>query len=281
VLHWGDWKPCTEADARRVTGLRTWEVRRIAPATKTALTNDSGDAAKYVFVRLTRPEGYEDVHPELVLEDANINPAFKAEIVASATALTHAARAQSRIDQFIFKWICSEYEFNTDDFKQAKRDFLEAAYTEGRADQTEEAGGDARGVVASQPITDEVILEICKRANLDEPNARKRFGYLLADGARIGDFQDAMVRNVRAVLAHVSGVEPTPVPTEWMDEARALLSEVYGFASTSPRAQDNINAVLELFDMHAAGVLASSAKTLAPSRADAALAADQMNKEQA
>jgi hypothetical protein len=32
--------------------------------------------------------------------------------------------------------------------------------------------------------------------------------------------------------------------------------------------------------MHAYGVLASSAKTLAPSRADAALAADQMNKEQ-
>jgi hypothetical protein len=149
VLHWGDWKPCTEADARRVTGLRTWEVRRIEPATDTALTNDSGDAAKYVFVRLTRPEGYEDVHPELVLEDANINPAFKAEIVASATSLTHAARAQSRIDQFIFKWICSEYEFNTDDFKQAKRDFLETAYAEGRADQTEEAGEDARGVKGS------------------------------------------------------------------------------------------------------------------------------------
>jgi hypothetical protein len=31
---------------------------------------------------------------------------------------------------------------------------------------------------------------------------------------------------------------------------------------------------------HIAGVLASSAKTLAPSNADAALAADQMNKEQ-
>jgi hypothetical protein len=62
-----------------------------------------------------------------------------ARLGTPATALTHAARAQSRIDQFIFKWICSEYEFNTDDFKQAKRDFLEAAYAEGRADQTEEA----------------------------------------------------------------------------------------------------------------------------------------------
>jgi hypothetical protein len=54
----------------------------------------SGDAAKYVFVRLTRPEGYEDVHPELVLDDANINPAFEAEIVTSDTSITHAARAE-------------------------------------------------------------------------------------------------------------------------------------------------------------------------------------------
>jgi hypothetical protein len=52
----------------------------------------------------------------------------------------------------------------------------------------------------------------------------------------------------------LDGVPAAPAPTEWMDEARALLSEVYGFASTSPRAQDNINAVLELFDKHAAGV---------------------------
>ena len=33
-----------------------------------------------ILVRLHRPEGYEDVHPELVLEDANINPAFLPEL---------------------------------------------------------------------------------------------------------------------------------------------------------------------------------------------------------
>lgn len=36
----------------------------------------------YVLVRLKRPEGYEDVHPELILQDAGINPAFEPELVA-------------------------------------------------------------------------------------------------------------------------------------------------------------------------------------------------------
>lgn len=42
------------------------------------------DEAKtgYVYVRLKRPDGYEDVHPELLLEDAKINPAFEPEVVA-------------------------------------------------------------------------------------------------------------------------------------------------------------------------------------------------------
>lgn len=67
---------------------------------------------------------------------------------------------------------------------------------------------------------------------------------------------EGMDRDRAAVEAELRtcGVPAAPAPTEWMDEARALLSEVYGFASTSPRAQDNINAVLELFDKHAAGV---------------------------
>ena len=37
----------------------------------------------YVYVRLKRPEGYEDVHPELLVADANIHSAFEPEIVAS------------------------------------------------------------------------------------------------------------------------------------------------------------------------------------------------------
>jgi hypothetical protein len=39
----------------------------------------------YVLVRLKRPEGYEDVHPELILEDANINPAFEPELAAATS----------------------------------------------------------------------------------------------------------------------------------------------------------------------------------------------------
>lgn len=32
-----------------------------------------------VLVALHRPDGYEDVHPDIVIEDAGINPAFRAE----------------------------------------------------------------------------------------------------------------------------------------------------------------------------------------------------------
>ena len=35
--------------------------------------------SKYVYVRLTRPEGYEDIHPDLVIADAALNPAFEPE----------------------------------------------------------------------------------------------------------------------------------------------------------------------------------------------------------
>jgi hypothetical protein len=37
----------------------------------------------YVYIRLKRPEGYEDVHPELVMEDA-VKPAFEPEVVSYA-----------------------------------------------------------------------------------------------------------------------------------------------------------------------------------------------------
>lgn len=37
-----------------------------------------------VLIRLKRPEGYEDVHPELLLQDAHIHPDFEPEIVASS-----------------------------------------------------------------------------------------------------------------------------------------------------------------------------------------------------
>jgi hypothetical protein len=59
-------------------------------------------------------------------------------------------------------------------------------------------------------------------------------------------------RIARQMLEASSGdgvkVPPATTPA-WVDEARSLLQETYGFASTSPRAQENINAVLELLDV--------------------------------
>lgn len=36
-----------------------------------------------VYIKLHRPEGYEDVHPDLVLQDAHVHPAFQPEVVAA------------------------------------------------------------------------------------------------------------------------------------------------------------------------------------------------------
>ena len=52
-----------------------WADARAAIAALQAEPTDTS-----ILVRLHRPEGYEDVHPELVLEDANINPAFLPEL---------------------------------------------------------------------------------------------------------------------------------------------------------------------------------------------------------
>lgn len=37
--------------------------------------------ADTVLVSLIRPEGYEDVHPELIVQDAKIDPAFQPKVV--------------------------------------------------------------------------------------------------------------------------------------------------------------------------------------------------------
>ena len=42
--------------------------------------------SRHVYVRLKRPEGYEDVHPELVLEDAKVDPAFEPEVIGPPSA---------------------------------------------------------------------------------------------------------------------------------------------------------------------------------------------------
>lgn len=53
----------------------------------------------YVLIRLYRPEGYEDVHPDLILQDANINPAFEPEIV-DADVLRQAVEALEDLRQW-------------------------------------------------------------------------------------------------------------------------------------------------------------------------------------
>lgn len=34
-----------------------------------------------LYIRITRPEGYEDIHPDLILQDMNIDPVWGAEVV--------------------------------------------------------------------------------------------------------------------------------------------------------------------------------------------------------
>lgn len=34
-----------------------------------------------LYIRITRPEGYEDVHPDLILQDMGIDPVWGAEVV--------------------------------------------------------------------------------------------------------------------------------------------------------------------------------------------------------
>ena len=34
-----------------------------------------------LYIRITRPEGYEDVHPDLILQDIGIDPVWGAEVV--------------------------------------------------------------------------------------------------------------------------------------------------------------------------------------------------------
>lgn len=42
--------------------------------------------SRHVYVRLTRPAGYEDVHPQLIVEDAGIKVEFLPEVVEPAQA---------------------------------------------------------------------------------------------------------------------------------------------------------------------------------------------------
>lgn len=46
VLRWSNWERCSEADARRVTGLRSWEVRQVADFTVELGAPDAANAGE-------------------------------------------------------------------------------------------------------------------------------------------------------------------------------------------------------------------------------------------
>lgn len=47
----------------------------------------------YLYIRITRPEGYEDVHPDLILQDMNIDHVWGAEVVDVETLLRECREA--------------------------------------------------------------------------------------------------------------------------------------------------------------------------------------------
>ena len=46
-----------------------------------------------LYIRITRPEGYEDIHPDLILQDMNIDPVWGAEVVDVEAVLMEAREA--------------------------------------------------------------------------------------------------------------------------------------------------------------------------------------------
>lgn len=76
-----------------------------------------------IYVKLTRPEGYEDVHPSLVVEDAGIPLVFEPEDVTAeiATLRTELADA-SRVTNMLL--LCPEVA-NNDDLALKLRDLID------------------------------------------------------------------------------------------------------------------------------------------------------------
>lgn len=75
--------------AARFDAIRTYATSLCAPSVE--------PPKDYVLVRLKRPEGYEDVHDEYVLEDAGINPAFQPEIVYASPSAPQPAEPRGDV----------------------------------------------------------------------------------------------------------------------------------------------------------------------------------------
>jgi hypothetical protein len=62
-----------------------------------------------VYARISRPDGYEDVHPDLVIEDAIPHTAFEiadatAEIAALRATATYALAVLTRLADSAYRW---------------------------------------------------------------------------------------------------------------------------------------------------------------------------------
>ena len=81
-----------------------------------------------------------------------------------------------------------------------------------------------------------------------DPGTDPRHALTLA----IGCLQAEMADLGNCPAHRTAGEAPAPAASlGWIEQVRELLGEAYRFQSTSPRAQENINAALELIDRNA------------------------------
>ena len=57
-----------------------------------------------LYIRITRPEGYEDVHPDLILQDMNINPVWGAEVVDVEAVLRECRDVLDEAQNVMIEW---------------------------------------------------------------------------------------------------------------------------------------------------------------------------------
>lgn len=98
-----------------------------------------------IYVRLSRPEGYENVHPDLVVEDAQIDPAFAPLVVTDEIERLRAELAGQRDGE--------------------AQEIVTLRHTLDRLDCTHREGGDTRHCRADR---------LCLRCHHDEARALLR-----------------------------------------------------------------------------------------------------------
>ena len=79
------WHDTASAIATIAGGDPNLDPAGMIESVQSAAQSVSADTGNTILIRLHRPEGYEDVHPELILEDAGIDKAFMPEIASADT----------------------------------------------------------------------------------------------------------------------------------------------------------------------------------------------------